>query len=174
MKKLNAFETELVNAGHATTEEPAFREPQTLSGNYRATNGFWYYCGWENGLSTTAKIGYSAQYLQAVERTEQAGILNLPESGDDWERGVRARLDLVDHRSNLKRNGLTRTAAGTTISTVEQSGEWAGQRVGRLWVKFANEGSRWHYHGLSDTAKAFAVALKLARSTEDQIREYFA
>lgn len=172
--KLNAFETELVNAGHATTEEPSFSEPQTLSGNYRATNGFWYYCGWDNGVPTVAKIGYSDQYLQAVEATEHNGILNLPESGEDWERGVRARLDLVDHRSNLKRRGLTVTKAGTTISTVEQNGEWSGQRVGRLWVKFANEGARWHYHGLSDTAKAFAVALKLARSTEDQIREYFA
>ena len=60
----------LIAAGHATEEAPTFDAPITTSGNYKATNGFFYFCGWNSGRNHVSKIGFSGEYLNALEEAE--------------------------------------------------------------------------------------------------------
>jgi hypothetical protein len=96
--QLSNFQRELIAAGHASVEDPTFTEPQTLAGDYRATNGFWYYCGWNSGKSFTSKIGYSSEFLAAVEKAEQRGIFQLPESYNEWLAAICPALGLAPQR----------------------------------------------------------------------------
>jgi hypothetical protein len=68
---MDAFTKQLIAAGHATTDKPEFSEPQTLAGDYKATNGFWYYCGWSNGKNFVRKVGYSSEYNNALREAEE-------------------------------------------------------------------------------------------------------
>lgn len=79
----------------------------------------------------------------------------------------------TQHQHNLKTKGITTTAEGVTVSTVEQHGTGAGQQLGKVWVKFPGEGARWHWYFPNyGHYRAQAVALQLAAMTEKEIREF--
>lgn len=94
---MDAFTNELLAAGHITFQEPTFTQPQTVSGYYRATNGFYYWLGWDSGRQTGGSVGYSSAYREAEDALAYKGIQRDDKYQDAqrrWEKAMRAELDL--------------------------------------------------------------------------------
>lgn len=96
---MDDFTKELIAAGHVTFEEPKFTGPQTTSGYYKATNGFWYFLGWNNGRQTGGTVGYSSAYREAEDALAYKGIQQDDKYVDAhrrWEKAMRRELGLAE------------------------------------------------------------------------------
>jgi hypothetical protein len=76
---------------------------------------------------------------------------------------------------DLRSKGIATNDHGVTISTVEQSGQFAGESCGRVWWQSPHTkgASRWHYIGCDSLKDAFITASTLKGLTYEEIVEKY-
>jgi hypothetical protein len=76
---------------------------------------------------------------------------------------------------DLRSKGLAVNDHGISVSTVEQSGSYAGESVGRVWWNQPNirGASRWHWISCDSLKDAFLTASTLKGLTYDEIMEKY-